>query len=192
MRRWLRCIPLLGVVSACTLVACGDDHGSGSVTPGRAGASGSGGGEVTSAGRGSAGSPSFGGMPSGGADAAGGGANPTGAGEDAPGVPLTFTASYGIILNPERGFFAEASLVDAPELSMLRTSGVTLVHGYVRLDDYRTSDLPAPLLTQITAGFEQVRKAASKSSYVSHTISGRIPTPSLTRPRAGCSHTSVS
>ncbi|HXK18853.1 MAG TPA: DUF4832 domain-containing protein [Polyangiaceae bacterium] len=66
------------------------------------------------------------------------------------------------MLNPERGFYATTNLVDAQDLSGLRTSGVTLVHSYVRLDDFRMADIPASLLTQATAGFAQARKAGVK------------------------------
>lgn len=82
--------------------------------------------------------------------------------EDAPSREVTFAPSDALILNPERGFYATASLVDAPDLSGLRASGVTLVHSYVRLDDYRTSDLPESLLAQVAAGFEQARLAGVK------------------------------
>lgn len=82
--------------------------------------------------------------------------------EDAPSRDVTFTPSDAVISNPERGFYATADLVAAPDLSELRASGVTLVHSYVRLDAYRTSDIPQSLLDQATAGFEQARSAGVK------------------------------
>jgi len=82
--------------------------------------------------------------------------------DDAPSTPVTFTPSDAVILNPERGFYASSSIVNAPNLSGLRASGVTLVFTYVRLDAYRTSDLPDSLLQQATAGFEKARQAGVK------------------------------
>jgi hypothetical protein len=106
--------------------------------------------------------------PGGGAVSIAGTANSSGNGaapavtEDAPSTPVTFSPSTAVILNPERGFYATANLVTAPDLSKLRASGVTLVHTYVRLDDYRTSDIPSALLQQASAGFEQARQAGVK------------------------------
>ena len=82
--------------------------------------------------------------------------------EDAPNQTLTFAASSGTILNPERGFYASTNLLEATNLTTLRASGVTLVHSYVRLDDYRASDIPESLLQQASAGFEQAREAGVK------------------------------
>ena len=92
----------------------------------------------------------------------GGGGEVSVPGEDAPTHAVVYQPTDEIVLNPERGFFATTNLVDAAELSNLRPSGVTLVHSYVRLDDYRTLDLPASLLAQAAAGFAQARKAGVK------------------------------
>ncbi len=127
--------------------------GTGGVPAGGAAASPGGGGRSASAG-----ASALGGSASNVAGASGGSALD----DDAPGTPITFTASDDVILNPERGFYATASLVDAPDLSALRESGVTLVHSYVRLDDYRASDLPDSLLQQCSAGFERARRAGVK------------------------------
>jgi hypothetical protein len=82
--------------------------------------------------------------------------------EDAPTSLVSYTPSSAVILNPERGFYASTSLVEPRDLSKLRASGVTLVHSYVRLDDYRTADLPQSLLDQVDAGFVRVRAAGLK------------------------------
>jgi hypothetical protein len=92
----------------------------------------------------------------------GGDSSITAPGEDAPSHVVTYVPSDAVLLNPERGFYATTNLVDAPNLSSLRASGVTLVHTYVRLDDYRTADIPASLLSQATAGFEKARQAGVK------------------------------
>jgi hypothetical protein len=82
--------------------------------------------------------------------------------EEAPTKVVTYAATDAVILNPERGFYATTTLVDAPDLSGLRASGATLVHSYVRLDQYRTSDLPDSLLQQASAGFDEARQAGVK------------------------------
>lgn len=62
--------------------------------------------------------------------------------------------------NPERGFHDEI------ELAVNRTVHVgtetTLVRSYVRLDDYRTRDLPQDLLNDLQLGFDAVRNAGLK------------------------------
>jgi hypothetical protein len=158
MRRLLTLALLLG--------ACGSPHrGDGSAgAGGNAGASNSAG--TSSGGQGGqsnhGGQLSSGGTnPGSGAGTVGGGGAPINA-EDAPSKVVTFAPSDAVILNPERGFYATTDLVDAPNLSGLRASGATLVHSYVRLDDYRTSDLPDALLQQTSAGFEKARQAGVK------------------------------
>jgi hypothetical protein len=91
-----------------------------------------------------------------------GGQPPLSSADDAPSEDVRFAASEEVLLNPERGFYASTSLVDAPDLSGLRAAGVTLVHSYVRLDAYRTLDLPPTLLTQVAAGFAKAREAGVK------------------------------
>lgn len=147
MRRLLVLAPLLlgacgstpatsnGVGGATAMAAAG--HGGGQTLAGTGGAN-SGGGAVSTAG--SANSSGNGGAPA--------------TAEDAPSTPVTFNPSTAIILNPERGFYATAALVAAPDLSKLRASGVTLVHTYVRLDDfgYRLVLKSALLPTQVKPG----------------------------------------
>ncbi len=165
MQTLARSASLLAGVVAATLVACGgteqpqaSQHGAGATA--------------------SAGSPAGGNTPTGGqpdragtAGVNGGQAGTPNGGTaggidssamDAPSTAVTFTATDDVISNPERGFYATTNLVDAPNLSGMRASGVTLVHSYVRLDAYRTADIPQSLLTQVTAGFAKARQAGVK------------------------------
>lgn len=151
-----RLLALAWLLHACGSTAANSGgNASGSAGQAAAGVSNA---EQAGAGSGSSGAQALGG---GGASSAGSSGSPT-VEEDAPGREVTFEPSSGVILNPERGFYATTSLVDAPDLSKLRASGVTLVHSYVRLDDYRTSDLPAALLQQVSLGLEKAREAGLK------------------------------
>jgi hypothetical protein len=67
------------------------------------------------------------------------------------------------ILNPERGFRSSINLMNTVDLSPQRnTKGHTLVFAYLRLDDYRTSDLPADFLSSLDAAFARIRQAGIK------------------------------
>lgn len=161
MRGWFALLPLSAAWLGALLGACGSSSGSrpNVDAAGSAGAdavAGSGG--VARAGQGGQ-SPKGGDAGQGGYLAGSGG---LAANDDAPTKPVTFTPTDAVFLNPERGFYATTSIVDSPNLSGLRTSGVTLVHSYVRLDDYRTTDLPDALLQQASAGFEKARQAGVK------------------------------
>lgn len=81
-----------------------------------------------------------------------------------PGLPDgTRTVSYlpdaSDFPNPERGFHDDVSLVGLSADSRIGLSApdITLVRGYVRLDDWRHSDLPVELLDSLQAGFDAVR-----------------------------------
>lgn len=67
---------------------------------------------------------------------------------------VTYTPSDDLITNPERGFRYPAELDRYTSFDTFYTAlGVTLVHAYVRLDDYRTGDLPPEFLENLAAGF---------------------------------------
>jgi hypothetical protein len=67
------------------------------------------------------------------------------------------------ILNPERGFRSSINLLNSVDYSQYRnTQKQTLVFSYIRLDDYRASDLPADFLASVDAGFARLRKAGIK------------------------------
>lgn len=158
--RWLALAVLLTTASACSKGSASSSDGDGG------GQSMAGGGQAASAGASGSsvgGRELVAGSDSGGSGATGGsGGSISQPFEDAPNDDVTFKAAIGVVLNPERGFFATTDLVQDQDLSTLRQSGVTLVHSYVRLDDYRTSDIPQSLLDQVSAGFERVRKAGLK------------------------------
>lgn len=105
------------------------------------------------------------------ADADGGGDGDGDADTDADGDadwvdPVTRTlelqATDDVLLNPERGFYESTSLVNEPDLAWIRDAGFSLVHAYVRLDDYRDRDLDAALLDALRAGLDEVRAAGLK------------------------------
>jgi hypothetical protein len=156
------------------LVACSKAHvvaDGGQATGGQAASGGSPGGAPSGGGNPAKGgdSANAGSVGDGAGTAAGGSLNAGGSGgavgvpdEDAPGSLVSYAPSSAVILNPERGFYATTSLVGQQDLSQLRESGVTLVHSYVRLDAYRTADLPQSLLDQVDAGFVRVRAAGLK------------------------------
>jgi hypothetical protein len=155
----------LASLSGLLLMLLGCGGGSADQPPGAAGSA-SGGMMPSEGGGGGATGGAGAGAGAAGARAGSAGAVTSGSGpvndDDAPSHEVTFEPTDELLLNPERGFYASANLVDAPDLSDLRASGVTLVHSYVRLDDYRTSDLPASLLEQVAAGFERAREAGVK------------------------------
>ena len=70
------------------------------------------------------------------------------------GTTVTYTASDEVIVNPERGFRFPAEVTPNTSFgTFYQALGVSLVHAYVRLDDYRTTDLPTDFLAQLDAGF---------------------------------------
>lgn len=166
---------LAGAAASGGVVACSKGRAladGGQTSGGQAGAGGVTGGATSSGGAQANGGtdPSAGGAgASAGAATGGAGASAGGSGgaigapdEDAPSRLVSYAPSSAVILNPERGFYATTSLVEPQDLSKLRASGVTLVHSYVRLDDYRTADLPQSLLDQVDTGFVRVRAAGLK------------------------------
>lgn len=73
-----------------------------------------------------------------------------------------FTASTADFPNPERGFYGQIDLVGETDYSSIKSKGLTLAYAAVHLDAYRTTDLPAKLLTDLEAGFVRVRAAGFK------------------------------
>ncbi len=74
-------------------------------------------------------------------------------------VSVTFMPEATSVRNPERGFHTYASLT-APEFRI--TEPYSLVRSYVRLDQWRTRDLPQSLLDQLDAGFSGARDRGLK------------------------------
>ncbi|MFD0575744.1 DUF4832 domain-containing protein [Dactylosporangium darangshiense] len=101
----------------------------------------------------------------------------------APTATVAYTGDFATAFtNPERGFHNRYEIVDDPSVNdyasntipgfnpdMLdrtfaraRADGDTLVHSYVHLDKYQTSDLPQALLTNLGTGLGAVRAQGMK------------------------------
>jgi hypothetical protein len=78
---------------------------------------------------------------------------------DPPTTTVPLVESDEIILNPERGFYEAVDLLAEDSLGWVRDEGMTLAHAYIRLDDWRTTDLPASLMDDLAAGVEVARQA---------------------------------
>jgi hypothetical protein len=76
----------------------------------------------------------------------------------------TYTADNSTFPNPERGFHNRYDIVPGgnTDFSRSTSSGNTLVHSYVRLDDYRTSNIPQSVLDQLTDSFNAARNQGVK------------------------------
>ena len=83
-----------------------------------------------------------------------------------PGV-VVFTPSSAEVLNPERGFFSGIEFygtkdeLDDSEF-FVRQTGDTLAFFSIRLDHYRTADIPLEFLNGLDNFFEMARKAGIK------------------------------
>ncbi len=77
--------------------------------------------------------------------------------QDPPTTTLTFNPSDEVFLNPERGFYRYANLHTTRDFRYVRAAGSTLAHAYVRLDAYRSSDIPQGFLDDISAGLAAAR-----------------------------------
>ncbi|WP_238011712.1 DUF4832 domain-containing protein [Dactylosporangium sp. AC04546] len=102
---------------------------------------------------------------------------------DAPTTTVTFTADTATVFtNPERGFHNRYEIVNDPTVNdyasntipgfnpdMLdrtfaraHAAGNTLIHSYVHLDKYQTSDLPPALLDNLGTGLGAIRAQGMK------------------------------
>jgi hypothetical protein len=77
----------------------------------------------------------------------------------------SFQPTDAPIANPERGFYADVDLttVSSQEVERHVRAGRTLMRAYVRLDAYRTADLPDELLRRLGAGFDAMRGGGGKA-----------------------------
>lgn len=174
-------------LAACvSLGACessdpsGSDHNGGDVTgggSGEAGATGgSSGGLPTTGGSagadgGSAGADggstsAQGGSESGGGGGGSGGGTTVGSGggslvSEVPRTVVEFSPSSEIFRNPERGFYRATSIIDESTLSWIGDE-YSLYSSYVRLDDYRDTDLPNEVLVDVESGLAKVRAEGAK------------------------------
>ena len=99
-------------------------------------------------------------------------------------ITITFQPTDEDFLNPERGFHrcnvslnppgyfrladenndqSEVVFFPTKNLHWVRESGYTLVHSYVRLDDYRQSSLPDQFLNNLDQGFARLRESRIKT-----------------------------
>lgn len=102
---------------------------------------------------------------SGGGDGASGG-GPFGQGgstlvSNVPRLEIEFAPTDDIFRNPERGFYRATSIIDEETLSWIDDE-YSLYFSYVRLDDYRDTDLPNSVLTEVDAGLAKVRAEGAK------------------------------
>jgi hypothetical protein len=78
-------------------------------------------------------------------------------------VTHSFTPASGNLLNPERGLFSAYDLPNDVDFSAVRDeAGNTLIRSYIRLDEWRDSDLPQSLLDELTQSFAALRAAGVK------------------------------
>jgi Domain of unknown function (DUF4832)/Domain of unknown function (DUF4874) len=87
----------------------------------------------------------------------------------APATNTTFSTTTADFANPERGFYGWAgddfaTQYNAGSVQAAKTAGQSLVLAKVKLDNYRTSDLPAAWLTQLGDSFAKVRAAGMKTT----------------------------
>ncbi|GAA2334053.1 DUF4832 domain-containing protein [Dactylosporangium salmoneum] len=96
---------------------------------------------------------------------------------------VAFTGDYATVFtNPERGFHNRYEIINDPSVndyasntipgfnpdmldrtfSRARADGDTLIHSYVHLDKYQTTDLPPALLTNLNGGLAAIRAQGLK------------------------------
>ena len=78
-------------------------------------------------------------------------------------VNHTYVATDASILNPERGFFTPYELPGPVGFSPVRSTGNTLVHLNIRLDDWRETDIPQDVLDDLDSNFDDIRDAGVKA-----------------------------
>ncbi len=75
---------------------------------------------------------------------------------------VSYTSSSDIFLNPERGWKIGLQIMQHWSFADLRSQGYTVVHGYIRLSDYKYSAISSTYLTQIRSKLDQIRAAGLK------------------------------
>ena len=78
-------------------------------------------------------------------------------------ITHTYVSSDDSILNPERGFFTPYELPGNAGFSPVRTTGNTLVHLNIRLDNWRETDIPQDVLNGLQINFDDIRDAGIKA-----------------------------
>jgi Domain of unknown function (DUF4832)/Domain of unknown function (DUF4874) len=77
---------------------------------------------------------------------------------------IVYPQSSEVFLNPERGFYALTFLEDGYDYQSLRSSGISTVFAYIRLDDFRSAPISADFLLQISNAFDRLRAAGLKAT----------------------------
>jgi hypothetical protein len=79
-------------------------------------------------------------------------------------VTTNYNADNSTFPNPERGFHNRYDIVPGGNTDFSRSTntGNTLVHSYLRLDPYRTSNIPQSVLNQLTNSFNAARSQGMK------------------------------
>lgn len=77
-------------------------------------------------------------------------------------VTIAFAATDDDFPNPERGLYDHVDLVRGGDFSDVRAAGRTLAYAGVHLDEWRDAPLDAALLSDLDAGFADVRAAGIK------------------------------
>ena len=78
-------------------------------------------------------------------------------------VTHSYISSDAPLLNPERGFFTPYELPGSAGFSPVRSTGNTLVHLNIRLDDWRETDIPQDVLDGLDSNFADIRDAGVKA-----------------------------
>ncbi len=87
----------------------------------------------------------------------------------APLTTATFSSTSADFANPERGFYGWSgddfvTNYNAGSVQAAKNNGQSLVLAKVKLDNYRSTDLPAAWLTQLGESFAKVRAAGMKTT----------------------------
>lgn len=82
---------------------------------------------------------------------------------DANAVTKKYQPLSGAVVNPQRGWYDRVeTILDQRDFSESTRDGITLLHSYVRLDDYRDEPIPADVLSRLDQGLAAVRAAHLK------------------------------
>lgn len=80
----------------------------------------------------------------------------------APSVPIVYPEAITDNQNPERGLYSYVNILEQRNFDDVRNEGRSLVYSYIRLDYYRSADIPESLLTDLQEGFDAARSSGVK------------------------------
>lgn len=75
---------------------------------------------------------------------------------------VNYSSTGDIFLNPERGWKIGLQIMQQWSFTNFRNDGYTVIHGYIRLADFKNSDISATYISQIRSKFDQIRAAGLK------------------------------